>query len=58
MNYKKWYDSKTVLTGMIAIATAAITWLETGGTWETLAIGVLGALVVMLRTITDTPISK
>ena len=46
MNYKKWYDSKTVLTGMIAIATAAITWLETGGTWETLAIGVLGALVV------------
>jgi hypothetical protein len=58
MKTKKWYESKLVLTGLSAIALAVMTWVQTGGTKETLAIGVLGAIVTVLRTVTNTAITK
>lgn len=55
---KKWYDSKTIAVGVTAIAVAVMTWVETGGTWETLLVGVLGAVITYLRTVTNTAVTK
>jgi len=55
---KKWYNSKLILTGISAIALAVMTWVQTGGTWETLAIGVLGAVITALRVVTGTAVTK
>jgi len=55
MTTKPWFKSRLLWLGVTAVMTAAVNWLATGDTDpRNLAIGALGALVVILRPLTTT----
>ena len=58
MDSKKWYCSRSVWLGLIAIATAVVTSVEAGASWEKIVLATFGALAVFLRTQTDLPLGK
>ena len=58
MNAKKWYLSRSLWLGVIAIATAIITSIEAGASWEKITLAAFGALAVLLRTQTELPLEK
>ena len=58
MNAKKWYLSRSLWLGVIAIATAIITSVEAGASWEKIALAAFGASAVLLRTQTELPLGK
>ena len=56
---KKWYQSKIVWAGAIAILSAVADVVMSNGSasWRQLAVAAFGALVIYLRTVTSTKIS-
>jgi len=54
---KKWYNSKTIQAGVIAILIAAGTAITSGLSPRDVVLAVVGALVIYLRTITTGPVS-
>ena len=57
-NAKSWYTSRTVLSGISAIAVALYTGLESGLDARSIALGAFGALVIYLRSITSKKLKK
>lgn len=46
---KKWYESKLIGLGAVAVLGAAADGLSTGMTWRQIAVASLGAVVIVLR---------
>ena len=55
---KKWYQSKTVITGVIAVGIAVLEALESGGDYKTAAFAGLGVIMVILRAVTTEGLEK
>lgn len=50
---KKWYRSKSVFLGFVAIAIAAFDVLQNGGSGYGAVIGGLGAATMLIRAVTE-----
>ena len=57
-NIKKWYQSKTLWTGVIVVLGATGDALINGLGWRQVAVIAFGALITYLRTVTTTGIAK
>ena len=55
---KKWYKSKLIQTGAIAVMAAVVASLQQGLDWRTTVLAGFGALVIVLRTITNEEVTK
>jgi len=55
---KKWYQSKTILLGLVAIFLAIQQSLSDNFDYKTAAIAAIGALSVYIRTLTDKGVTK
>jgi hypothetical protein len=55
---KPWYESKLIHTGMIHIAIAAGDAVINGLTWRQVVMACVGAVVIYLRSITTTGVTK
>jgi hypothetical protein len=58
MPTKKWYQSKTVWLGIIAVAVAALEVIDSGGTYLAAVLAAFGVASVVLRGYTDRPLIK
>lgn len=55
---KKWYLSKTVWLGILAIATAGVKTAQLGGDWMAVALACFGVATIVIRSITDAKLIK
>lgn len=55
---KPWYESKLIWTGTLAILTAVVQALETGADWKAAVLAGFGALVLVLRPLTNKALTK
>lgn len=55
---KKWYESKTIIIGAIGVVVAGLEAYDKGLDWPAVALAVLGAAMIFLRTVSDKPIQK
>ena len=55
---KKWYQSKTLIMGLAAIAAAVAETLATGLDYKAALLAGFGALAIVLRTMTSTEITR
>jgi uncharacterized membrane protein len=55
---KKWYTSKTVWLGALAVAMSIVTIIDQGGSWTAAILAGFGAASIVLRSITDKKIIK
>jgi len=55
---KKWYQSKTLIAGVVTILGAGVTAWMTKPDLKLAAIAAIGALMVFLRTQTSLPLGK
>lgn len=58
MDNKKWYLSRTLWLGAIAVIVAAVKAVDSGANWESIVLAIFGALAVFLRTQTNLPLGK
>ena len=55
---KKWYMSKSVWLGFLAIAGAIVQSIASGASWEAITLAAFGAAAVVLRSVTELPLGK
>jgi hypothetical protein len=55
---KHWYRSKTIWLGVLTIAMSGLTAAQEGASWQQIAIGCVGAAIILLRTVTDKPVGR
>ena len=58
MNSKKWYLSKSVWLGVLAIAGAVVQSIASGASWESVTLAAFGSATVVLRSVTKLPLGE
>jgi hypothetical protein len=56
MKTKAFWTSKTNIVALIPVALAVLSAVQAGGTWQTIALAATGPVMVLLRSLTNSPI--
>jgi len=55
---KKWWLSRSIWLGFLAIAGAIVQSIASGASWEAITLAAFGAAAVVLRSVTELPLGK